>query len=286
MRSGRGFILDVDDVLLEMERSVSAAEGALRRALEEPLGAAEARAIEARIQAQYAILKGELRRTEGAPLPEAGALRKRIVGWQRGVALSGHEVKLWSREVMLAIALEDRGHKPERGLIRTAVDAYWDEVAERSALHPDAKRLIDALIAGGEAFHLATNSDGFLELDEAGRTFFYDPEDARARKMGRLRPIWAAGVKREAVTIGDPVGKPHPAFYERVIQDFGRHLGALPDKQRLLAVGDSWSNDVAPFLSMGVGQGVLILRGQPRPTTLGKGGRIIEALTELLASEN
>lgn len=282
MRAPRAFMLDVDDALLEMERSVGAAERALAKVVAARLGAIEADAVLARLTRQYETLKTELRRTSGEANAEAKVLRQRIVGWQRGVSLAGHEVKLWSREVMLAIALEDGGLRPEGALIREAVDAYWDTVAEVSTLHPDAKRLLDALIGHGVPFHLATNSDGFLDLDPQGRTFLYDPSDARARKLGRLRPIWAGGVKKEAVTIGDPVGKPHPAFFARALADFEAQLGERLALERVIAVGDSWSSDVAPFLKAGVGQGVLILRGQPAPTGLGPSAKVIERLTELL----
>lgn len=260
----RFVIFDVDDVLLEMRRSLDIAERSTLAPLSQIVGK-DATRVQARFSEIYATMIAQLRRPPGDVDPIAAELRKRINHWQRGLVNGGHEVKPWSRETMLAMALEDCGHKPSEILIRAACDRYWDTVSREAVMFDDARALIESLRKKGIAFHLATNSDGFMDLHEDWQTFFYDPIDAAARKIGRMRAIAAIGIQPSMITIGDPIGKPAPAFYQRVIAEFGKH--AKIDLAETLVIGDSLTHDVLPFLSLGASRGIFLVRGEPEATT-------------------
>jgi FMN phosphatase YigB (HAD superfamily) len=272
-------VFDVDDVLIDLHAAEPPAEAALAAALVEPLGADDAARVGERFHATVSALRADLVRAPGEKLRDPRLL-ERMRHWQRGAIAAGHELKVWSRETWVAMALEDLGRPVTRKLVRAATDAYWDELAKASRLYEDARRVLERLKARQVPFHLATNSDGFLELDESWGTFFYDPADARARKLGRMRPLWGVGIEHVQVTVGDPIGKPHPAFYAQVLTDFGARLGRTIAPTELTVVGDSLTHDLDPFLRLGATRAVLIVRGRTPPPSTDARVQIVTALTD------
>ncbi len=245
-------VFDVDDVMVDTDAA----------------GVAAMAAVDARIapllQRHYETLINHLR---GLSPPEYPALRRRIEGWQQGFA----EVKQWSRECLAAICYEDLGVTPTAALVEAAGAAYWRAVTEKTVVYPDARELAGRLLARGQTVHFATNSDGFLGFDEQARRFTYDPADSARRKVQRLALLREVGMTDGNITVGDPIGKPHPAFYERA-------LYAL-DRAATLVVGDSLSNDVLPFLKAGAGVGVWLRRAG------GEGEQGVPAVKSLLELE-
>ena len=142
-------------------------------------------------------------------------------------------------------------------------------MTEATAVFPDAVRAIERLRSEGRRFSFATGSDGFLKLDQVAQTFRYDAADAIRRKLARLDALRRLGIDDQQTTIGDPIGKPHPGFYERVLTDFASFYGAAADLTKAVAVGDSLASDVLPFLSKGVAFGAWLQRGRhPGPEFL------------------
>lgn len=281
MRQVSFLVLDVDDVLVQMKPAELAAEAAVRAPLEPALGAEKASFVQASLASSYQILRDQLWAAPGVKLPTWVELRRRIDAWQRGVTEEGHEVKQWSRDTLIAIALEDAGVSPTAALIAPAVDAYWRTLGDESRLWPDALALLDHARANGVSFHLATNSDGFLRFDDRRRTFVYDPDDARERKLARLHVLGKAGVRREDITVGDPIGKPSPKYFEKVMEDFSEKLSMSIDRRQAMAVGDSLAADVLPPMSIGVGHGAWLDRhgaGPPAAPPV----RTVRSLSELI----
>jgi FMN phosphatase YigB (HAD superfamily) len=256
----RFVLFDVDDVLIEMERSIDLAERAVVAPLAEKIGRERAELAYRGLSTGYATLRAQLRAPPGVWLPEYREIRRRIEGWQRGLVEDGHEVKQWSRDTLLTIALEELGVVPDRSLVAKAMDAYWETAAIEGVMFEDAKQILRALAARGVHYHLATNSDGFLWLDESARTFRYDPEDAAERKRKRTRSLTEFGVRRDQMTVGDPIGKPSALFYERALSEMSAACGEPVDRAALLAVGDSLTNDVLPLIALGAAKGALLDR--------------------------
>jgi FMN phosphatase YigB (HAD superfamily) len=226
-------IFDVDDVAVDTDAAVKAG----------------AEAVDPRIRAafhqSYQTLIAHLR---GENPPAYGPLRRRIEQWQREL----NEVKQWSRECLIAIALEDAGVEPTFAEVEQSARAYWRVVTEKTVVYPDHAELQRKLEARGIGVYYATNSDGFLRFDDAKRTFAYDAADSARRKIERLSLLRPFGMSEDTTTVGDPVGKPHAAFYEKALRDF--------DRSRTLVVGDSLTADVLPFLKAGVKHGVWLRR--------------------------
>lgn len=253
-------IFDVDDVLISMDRATELAARAIEAPLAARFGPEVAKKAQAAFAGAYTTLIEHLRLPAGTPHPTYRALRARIESWQVGVTSAGYEVKQWSRDSLLAVALEDAGVSPTSAVVSEALGAYWKTLTDEALLYPDADALCAELNAAGISFHLATNSDGFLVLDDARRTFVYDPAGSAERKVARLDAVKKLGVGRSHITVGDPIGKPGAAYYQRVVQEFSARLGRPLDLSRTLAVGDSLTADVLPFLTAGVKHGAWLQR--------------------------
>jgi FMN phosphatase YigB (HAD superfamily) len=252
---------DVDDVMLDMDRIAHLGVQAVLTPLSLAIGEDAARVVQASFAEGYAILIRQLR-SAGVVHPEYVALRAEIARWQRGVTEAGYELKMFSRHALLAIALEKHGHRVTEALVHGAVDHYWQVLADATEVFPDARAVIAELVAQRVPFLLATNSDGFLLLDERAQTFRYDPEDAVRRKLLRLGALRAIGIADEQISIGDPIGKPNQEFYAQVLSDFARFYGREAELERAVAVGDSLTSDVLPLMQLGVRWGAWLVRGR------------------------
>ncbi len=262
-------VFDVDDVVIDTDVACAAAERSIVDPLRNDLGEARASTVVSAFSAAYDELRRELRRPAGEPRESFQRLVQRIIAWQKGVLDAGHELKLWSRDSLLAIALEDAGVEVTRARLEAGGDAYWRTMTDRTEVFADAFAIVERFSSLGVFVHLATNSDGFLRFDEARATFVYDPEHARRRKLDRLGAIRALGLVDRDLTVGDPIGKPQPAFYERVLEEFAQKLGERTiARDRVIVVGDSLSNDVLPFLAAGIERGAWLVRSAAdRPKT-------------------
>src|SRR5688572_24787741 len=182
----RCVLFDVDDVVIDTDAAGAAAERSVFEPLSVDLPAETAARVARGLSSGYEILRPQLRRPAGEKPDEFLQFEERIRGWQRAVLEAGHELKLWSRDSLLAIALEDAGIEVRGELVGRATDHYWRVLAEKTRVMEDAKRIISQLRARGLIVHLATNSDGFLRFDSARGSFIYDPQYAIEGKLARL----------------------------------------------------------------------------------------------------
>lgn len=283
----RFIVFDVDDVVIDTDRAGAAAERSVIAPLTPRIGAEAAARVQVRFSKGYDILRTQLRQPAGVKTEEFARFEQRIIGWQRGVLGAGYELKLWSRDTLLAIALEDEGFAVTRDLITPATDHYWNVLAETTLIHEDAAAILRVLRGRGVAVHLATNSDGFLAFDEAAMTFVYDPPNAVERKIRRLGKLAEIALGPIDVSVGDPVGKPKPDFYRKVLAEFGAKLGTEIDPRDVIGVGDSLTNDVMPLISLGARAGGWLVRKKlgepPAPLDEHAGVAVIGALTDLEA---
>lgn len=283
--SCRFAIFDVDDVIVDTDRAGALAERAVVEPLRKRIGDGAAARVREAFSNGYDILRTQLRRPAGEEGEEFAQHHARIRGWQESILAAGFELKLWSRDSLLAIALEDAGVPVTGDLVTAAADEYWRVIAEKTRIHDDAALIVPRLRARGIAVHLATNSDGFLRFDPRVHAFTYDPAYAATRKLARLACIEQIGLSGQDVSVGDPIGKPKRAFYERVLEDFSAKIGDRIDPAQTIAVGDSLTNDVLPFLALGVKRGAWLVRareGRPHEPLEGHPGvDVIGRLTDL-----
>jgi FMN phosphatase YigB (HAD superfamily) len=251
-------------VILNMDAAGAMAERAAGQAAAETLGHPErGPSVGAHVSAHYDTLRRDLRRSSGPPDEAYRALYADICRWQAAVVRDGHEVKRWSRESLVAIALEDEGLRPTGDAITSGSDAYWSTLAARSEIMTDVAPLLSVLRRRGVHVHLATNSDGFLKWQAGQLT--YDPDDAIARKHRRLTLLGSLGFGPANISVGDPIGKPDRRFYERVLTQMSVQAGHEINPGEILVVGDSLSNDVVPPMMLGAAQGAWIVRDRREP---------------------
>lgn len=253
-------ILDVDDVLVRTSDTLDAASEAMLGPLSRHLGRAQAAAVQGEFRCYMEVAIRRLRAAGHVPDDECADLMRRTARWQSGLTEAGFEVKRWSRHALVACALEARGLPVTAAVVDEAADRYWATVAARAGIYPDAATFVARLRSAGVALHLATGSDGFLTFDDARQTFAYVPTESARRKMARLRDLTSLGFAPDDVTVGDPVGKPDAAFCRLVLRRFAAVTGAEVDLAGSVVIGDSLTEDILPFLDLGVAQGVWLLR--------------------------
>lgn len=269
-------VFDVDDVLIDTDHACGVAEGSVREPLARHFPGPIAEELTRRFAHHYEILRVQLRHPTTAKTAEYAAYEARIRAWQAGVVDEGFEVKIWSRDTMLTVALEDLGLPVTRALVDEVTGHYWRVMTDATTLQADARDLITKLTARGVVVHLATNSDGFLVFDDDAKTFRYDPSHARTRKLERLALITELGLGRSDVTVGDPIGKPRPEFFDAVLADVAAKTGRTPEIAESWAIGDSLTNDVMPLVERGA-RGVWLLRrgGPPAMSPLAGHPRVV-----------
>jgi FMN phosphatase YigB (HAD superfamily) len=141
---------DVDDVILDTDRATQAAIDIVE--------------LPGNVRETFRYLYGVLMdRLRGRENPDYDALEADIFRWQRNLV----EPKVFSRHVLIAIALERCGVSPTRDAVHKAADQYWREVAAATRVFPDVKGTLARLREEGTGISFATNSDGFLEMSVA-----------------------------------------------------------------------------------------------------------------------
>lgn len=277
-------ILDVDDVLLTTQQAEPRAARALLEALSAYLDSEKAAAVHREFVAHWRTLQRRHWSCAETAEDDYAVLEQSIAHWQRGVTEQGYQIKLWSRQVLLACALASQRVDVSERLVRGVTEAYWQEMAESVKVHPDGVAAIQRLGSTGCQVHLATDSDGFLVFDESEQTFTYDPEASAREKIHRLRALWSLGLGPRDVTIGDPIGKPDPEFSKRTIAEFSGKVGHAVDVRRTVVVGDSFARDVEPFLRVGVAFGVWLVRDRADDETRSCGHARVAVVSSLAES--
>ena len=279
-------IFDVDNVIIDTIDAAEKAQRALGKALTHFMDADSANRVENRFVFHYNTLAEQAKAGAGVIEKIFATLLGRIKTWQQGVLGEGWELKLWSREVLLAIALEQSDIPVEKEWIEDCLQPYWAALTRESKIRPDAAESIECCRQAGIAIHLATASDGFLDFNDKEKTFFYHPPTAVRRKLDRMKILQKLGMKDSDISIGDPIGKPDERFFSQVLLDFETKLGRKIDLGRTLAIGDNVSDDVLPLLKLGVARGAwLAVHADPKgkPRLLDKNPRVgvVNSLTEL-----
>ncbi len=155
-----------------------------------------------------------------------------------------HGIKVFSREVEIAIVADRLGIGINKKLIERGRDAYWSAVGEIEALYPDAQSFIDTIHKKSKPFFLMSGSDSIMKVNE-DCSFDYDPDVSYAYKRKRFEKF---PFHFNEAFFGDPIDKPDPRFFEMVFMKLKKNLGYMVTKENILFVGDSPRNDLEiPF---------------------------------------
>ncbi len=279
-------IFDVDNVIIDTVGAAQKAQLALGEALKNFMDPQSARRVKSQFISNYNTLAAQANAGVGVVVEKFESLLQCIETWQRGVLHDGWELKLWSREVLLAIALEQEDLPVTKEWIDGCLQPYWAALTRESRIRADAIDAVRRCRQAGIAIHLATASDGFLDFNETEQTFIYHPPTAVQRKLDRLKILQKLDLEDSDVSVGDPIGKPDERFFRQVLLDFEHKLGRNIDLGRTMAVGDNVSDDVLPLLSLGAARGAWLaihndLSGGPRLLEKNPRVGVVKSLSDL-----
>ena len=153
------------------------------------------------------------------------------------------KAKKWSREIFIKIAVDNLGIAVSPQVILEAADSYWMTLADSCEVYPGALELLEKIYQHQRPIFLVTGSDARLTMSERGE-FVYEPTISEALKRERIEILRSKGVNFSTVSIGDPLDKPHPEFYEKSIKAAKEQLGADLDLNNAIMIGDSYKGDL------------------------------------------
>lgn len=199
----------------------------------------------------HLILEGH-RRSEGAQWDERDKFDHVMerMGVLQGENVARWGLKYWSKGTMIRMAAQDTGFNIDAKILTQARDVYWQTRTDASVPYDFTGSFYDYLEARKVPLVLFTSSYHILKIGE-DMSFAYDPEFSEQYKREAISthvPSWAR------VVIGDPVDKPDPRFFGKVVDEAGWVLGedqGKLDLKGVCVVGDSLRNDLEYMGRMG-----------------------------------
>ncbi len=189
-------------------------------------------------------------------------LEARARGYQKEIAAIWGFSRLFSREVLLQIAVEDCGASLTPPELRHCVDAYWEHLFENPIIFEDTVRLTQELARRHVPTYLMTSSDARYYQQPTGQ-FTYNPAESRDDKRRRLDNLRRYGVEYRRAFIGDPIDKPTKEFFRLAFSGIAEDLHRSVGSFRIVVVGDSFRSDIeTPLELLDSSIGILYRHGQ------------------------
>lgn len=156
----------------------------------------------------------------------------------------------WSRELWIYLAA---GGSLSPASAVEAANTFWNGVAFAALQYDDARRFFTWLNRWPDGLNyrrapkdcwktvFVTSSDARLKANHENTKLLYDSDHSDEQKLKRVSGIIPISSFNSTIFIGDPVSKPHPEFWERVIKGIGYN-----QKEDLaLMTGDSPRSDLS-----------------------------------------
>lgn len=259
------WLVDVDDTLTDTRSMHHHAAAALTGDLRAYMSRSSAASVATRFREIFdeLILTHQRGPGPGGKQDEPSAdLEARIHDRQKDISAEWGVTRMFSREVLLRIAVEDCQASLSPAELGRCVDRYWQYMRENPIFFPDAIRFSRTLASHGGAVYLMTSSDARYRPQADGR-FSYDPDDSRNDKEQRLRNFRGYGLEYSRAFIGDPVDKPSPEFFRQAFTGIAEDLERPLESFSIMAVGDSYRSDIkTPLSLLDSAIGILYRRGQ------------------------
>ncbi len=181
-------------------------------------------------------------------------LLDQIRSYQPEVIKKFGAAKLWSREVLLKLCADELRIELAGSMAEDAAAAFWEGVAQKSAVLPDAQALIAEIKRRGRSVHLFTSSDGHLSYNQPRQTFTYDPDRSRQQKIQRIERYRDQGLTYDTLTTGDPLDKPALSGFQSMLLAAEEYQHRPVEPQCCIMIGDSYQGDLAvPHDQLGFG---------------------------------
>jgi HAD superfamily hydrolase (TIGR01459 family) len=201
--------------------------------------------------ARFRAAGGTVILVSNAPVPEAGV--KRVLE-RTGVRQDAWDAIVCSGDIALA-HIADKGYARLHRIGPARRDsALFARLPGPNAALAEA----DAIVCTGlvdELNHTVATYAPLIEEGVARKVPFVCANPDLVVDVGDKRYLCAGSIAAAYEHAGGNVfwaGKPHPAAYEAALRRAGELRGGVPDRRRILAIGDAVRTDLAAARGMGV----------------------------------
>ncbi|MFJ9055573.1 hypothetical protein [Streptomyces sp. NPDC102409] len=259
------WLLDVDDTLTDTKvmhhRAAEALTNSMAAHMAEPLAVAVSDRFR-QVFDELLLVHQQCSTSDNGKLPALAELESRVREYQSKIFEKWHFTRLFSREILLRIAIEDCGASLSPDDLHRCANQYWDHMRENPLVFPDAIRLSQRLASQEIPTYLMTSSDARYRERTIGE-FTYDPRESRADKRHRMLNLKDHGIRYSKAFIGDPIDKPSEEFYNLVFTWISEDLQQPLDSLFIVVAGDSYHSDIQPPVELLQSSiGILCRRGQ------------------------
>ncbi|MDQ0958876.1 FMN phosphatase YigB (HAD superfamily) [Streptomyces sp. B4I13] len=240
------WLLDVDDTLTDTQSMHHDAAESLASELSGSMTTSLAASVARRFREVFdelLVLHQQVSTADRAALNSVKELESRVRGHQVEIQEKWGITRLFSREILLRIAVEDCGASLPPKELNRCVDRYWDHMREHPFVFPDAARFSRRLASHSMPVYLMTSSDARYRECDDGR-FAYDPRVSRKDKRKRMANLRNHGISYASSFIGDPIDKPSREFYDFVFSGISRDLDTPLQSLSIVVAGDSYRSDI------------------------------------------
>lgn len=155
----------------------------------------------------------------------------------------------WSRELWIYMA---GGGNLSPATAVEAANAFWSGLSLATVQYGDARRFFSWLNRRFDGLNyrlspedrwksvFVTSSDARLRVNRDNTKLLYDAKYSNEQKFIRVERILPISPFGPGIFIGDPVSKPHPEFWQKVI----RTIGYNQEKDIAIMTGDSPRSDL------------------------------------------
>lgn len=275
----RFFIFDVDHTISTFDQE--AGMRVLEEHLREKFGDDLAQRVCGFVDRCYAAFHARARGEETEKTRELELLIKNSAQGIEG--LNNFSDIHWSRELWIQLAAETWGGLSPRSAFEAA-GYFWEGVKQATQFYPDAAEFFTGLIADNLStlyperprLVFVSSSDARLIPDKKNLKLLYSPEDAKRLKFARMvfrtiryRPMYAF--------IGDPISKPHPEFWQKVLRGIGYKQG----EDLAIMTGDSYRVDIQGISQFGIIPVLIDREGTVNPADVPEAKYVIRSLEAL-----
>lgn len=185
----------------------------------------------------------------------------------------------WSRELWIYIAAA--GALSPQSCVGMA-EHFWEGVAQESRIYEDAYRFLSWIRDYKQVAHsmktiLVTSSDARLAANHENTRLVYDCGLSLRKKIYHLGPVLRSLPVGRRIFVGDPVGKPHPEFWQEVI----RYIGYNQEDDLAIMVGDSYRADIVGVSQFGIIPVLIDREGKTKPEEVPEAKYVIRSMAEL-----
>jgi len=191
----------------------------------------------------------------------------------------------WSRELWIYIA---GGGSISPATAVEAAHSFWKGLA-LAAVPYDARKFFRWLNKSLDGYNykhspterwktiFVTSSDARLKANHDNTTLLYDPDHSNTQKFIRVNWIIPNSPFGSSVFIGDPVSKPHPDFWQRVIEGIGYNQA----EDLAIMTGDSPRSDLTGLDQFGIVPILIDREGNFTPQEVPQAKYVISSLEDL-----